>query len=280
MVKIYEGKVNIHNIIGLVISQRRKYLGMSQKRFAEYLEVTNSSVSKIEAGSTVLSLDNLILALSVLDFELDALSYLLKNLVQLLEDKYNIYVFSPRDLKLSGHENGDFIEQKPKAYKVGNYDIIEFYPLKNHEAYSSTYRALGVKVNHDLGVGDVLAKNLAAIPDAGGSYISQFLNEVINAFFKYLDDLTLLERHFYMLRKDEEFLEHEKSSLEKQLDEPIEQQKINRLTQEIEETINELANIKVLTEKLVLQIKNSEFFSYSFKKLDNNSYLFSNLRRE
>lgn len=97
--KYYVAKTSIHEVIGLVISQRRKFLGIAQGEFAKLLNLSNSSLSKIESGQTALHIENLFLILSLLGLTLEQFHNTLKISVELLQTEHKIYVYSPKDLK-------------------------------------------------------------------------------------------------------------------------------------------------------------------------------------
>ncbi|WP_180170408.1 helix-turn-helix domain-containing protein [Acinetobacter sp. YH12027] len=97
--KYYVSKTSIHEVIGLVISQRRKFLGIPQGKFAQLLNLSNSALSKIESGQTALHIENLFLILSLLGLTLEQFHNILKISVELLQTKHKVYVYSPKDLK-------------------------------------------------------------------------------------------------------------------------------------------------------------------------------------
>lgn len=94
----YVGKTSVNEVIGLIISHRRKLLKISQGDFAQLLGLSNSSLSKIESGQTVLSVETLFLILSLLRITLDEFNQMLKMMVKLLQFKHKIYVYNPKDL--------------------------------------------------------------------------------------------------------------------------------------------------------------------------------------
>jgi transcriptional regulator with XRE-family HTH domain len=94
----YIGKTSVNEVIGLIISHRRKLLNISQGNFANLLGLSNSSLSKIESGQTVLNVENLFLVLSLLRLTLDEFNKLLKAMVRTLQTEHKIYVYNPKDL--------------------------------------------------------------------------------------------------------------------------------------------------------------------------------------
>ena len=95
----YVSKASIHEVIGLVISQRRKFLKISQGEFSKLLSLSNSSLSKIESGQTALHIENLFLILSLLGLTLEQFHNVLKISVELLQTKHKVYVYNPKHLK-------------------------------------------------------------------------------------------------------------------------------------------------------------------------------------
>lgn len=93
------GKTSLNEVIGVIVSAKRKSLGLKQKDFSDLIGLTDSSVSKIEKGSTSLNIESLFIILSVLNITLDEFRDLLQLSLYILMYKEKIYVYLPNDLK-------------------------------------------------------------------------------------------------------------------------------------------------------------------------------------
>lgn len=83
-------------ILGRLIARKRQERGMDQEEMARHVGVSRSTWSRIEAGSSALSVDQLAKAASALDVPLGDLMLELDNLVRELR-KQNVEVHESRE---------------------------------------------------------------------------------------------------------------------------------------------------------------------------------------
>lgn len=144
------GKTSLNEVIGVIISSRRKALGLKQKDFSDLIGLTDSSVSKIEKGSTALNIESLFIILSVLNISLDEFKELLQLSIYILIYDEKIYVYTPNDLKSRKTETSNYFLEAGIREKIKG-----IYAISN---------ILKIQIPQDnLGFGNKLIENLNSL---------------------------------------------------------------------------------------------------------------------
>lgn len=168
------GKTSLNEVIGVIISSKRKSLNLKQREFSDLIGLTDSSVSKIEKGHTALNIESLFIILSVLGIALDEFKDLLQLSLYILSYEENIYVYVPNDLKARNVENSKSVIDNNLKEKV--------------KGMSAISNILKIQIpKDDLGVGNQLALNLVKLHDKNTNDFGDSLEVELVKYGSYLN---------------------------------------------------------------------------------------------
>lgn len=166
------GKTSLNEVIGVIISSRRKALGLKQKEFSDLIGLTDSSVSKIEKGSTALNIESLFIILSVLNISLEDFKEFLQLSIYILIYDEKIYVYTPNDLKSRKTETSTYAFEPEIREKIKG-----IYAISN---------ILKIQIPQDnLGFGNELIESLSSLDDKNTNDFGDSLEIELVKFERY-----------------------------------------------------------------------------------------------